>query len=55
MKTAAGIRSGYTDNLLLRAADVTIKEQRTLVLAAREAPLSAIHLKNLCELAMRCV
>ena len=52
MKTAAGIRSGYTDNLLLRAADVTIKEQRTLVLAAREAPLSAIHLKNLCELAM---
>lgn len=52
MKTAAGIRSSYTDNLLLRAADVTIKEQRTLVLAAREAPLSAIHLKNLCELAM---
>lgn len=52
MKTAAGIRSGYTDNLLLRAADVTIKEQRTPVLAAREAPLSAIHLKNLCELAM---
>ena len=50
MKTVAGICSGYTDNLLLRAADVTIKEQRTLVLAARETPLSAIHLRNLAEL-----
>ena len=36
MKTAAGIVSGYTDNLLLRAADVTIKEKRPLVLAARD-------------------
>ena len=52
MKTAAGIVSGYTDNLLLRAADVTIKEQRTLVLAARETPLSGIHLRNLYELSM---
>lgn len=51
MKTAAGICSGYADNLILRAADVTIKEQRTLVLAARETPLSAIHLRNLSELA----
>lgn len=50
MKTAAGICSGYTDNLILRAADVTIKEQRTLVLAARETPLSTIHLRNLYEL-----
>lgn len=47
MKTVAGICSGYTDNLILRAADVTIKEQRPLVLAARETPLSAIHLRNL--------
>ena len=52
MKTVAGIHSGYADNLILRAADVTIKEQRTLVLAARETPLSAIHLRNLSELAM---
>lgn len=51
MKTIGGICSGYADNLLLRAADVTIKEQRTLVLAARETPLSAIHLRNMAELA----
>ena len=52
MKTVAGIHAGYADNLLLRAADVTLKEGRTLVLAARETPLSAIHLRNLYELAM---
>ena len=50
MKTAAGICSGYCENLLLRAADVTIKEKRTLTLAAREAPLSQIHLRNLAYL-----
>lgn len=47
MKTVAGIASGYADNLLLRAADVTIKEKRPLILVARESPLSPIHLKNL--------
>ena len=52
MKTAAGICAGYADNLLLRAADVTIKEHLPLVLAARETPMSAIHLRNLHELAM---
>lgn len=50
MKTAAGICSGYSDNLLLRAADVTIKEGRKLVLVARESPLSPVHLRNLSEL-----
>ncbi len=50
MKTVAGIHSGYADNLILRAADVTLKEKRTLVLAARETPLSSIHLRNLFEL-----
>lgn len=50
MKTVAGISSGYSDNLLLRAADVTLKERRKLLLVARETPFSAIHLRNLYEL-----
>ena len=45
MKTVAGIASGYSDNLLLRAADVTLKERRRL-----ECPLSSIHLRNMYEL-----
>lgn len=51
MKTVAGIASGYSDNLLLRAADVTLKESRKLILVARETPFHVIHLKNLLELA----
>ncbi|MCD8045444.1 MAG: UbiX family flavin prenyltransferase [Clostridiales bacterium] len=52
MKTVAGIHSGYSDNLLLRAADVTLKEHRPLVLATRETPLNAIHLRNMQELSL---
>ena len=52
MKTLAGIHSGYSDSLLLRAADVTIKERRRLVLVTRECPLSPIHLRNMYELSM---
>lgn len=50
MKTAAGITCGYSDNLLLRAADVIIKERRKLVLGVRECPFSVIHLENMYKL-----
>lgn len=49
MKTLAGIVSGYSDSLLLRAADVVLKEHRKLLLVPRETPFSQIHLRNLYE------
>lgn len=51
MATVAAISHGLGDNLLRRAADVTIKEQRPLVLIPRESPLSVIHLENMSRLA----
>jgi 4-hydroxy-3-polyprenylbenzoate decarboxylase len=51
MGSLASIAVGSSDNLIHRAADVAIKERKTLILVPRETPFSAVHLENMLKLA----
>jgi len=55
MKTLSSVANGYDETLVARAACVTLKESRKLILVVRETPLTAFNLENMLKLARLCV